>query len=101
MKFEIFNNPNYFDLWCVRKAGDKDFDMTIHVATKAQAEHIKNVAESWVKQGQRDAFESAIHVVETYRVSVGNSAAGERAAEWTMENLKEIRDELRKMADEL
>lgn len=43
------------------------------------------------------AMEAAIHVVETYRVSVGNSAAGELAAEWTMNNLREVRDELRKM----
>ena len=42
-------------------------------------------------------IEQAIKVVETYRVSVGNSAAGEMAAEWTMENLREVRDELREM----
>ncbi|MEW6131610.1 MAG: hypothetical protein AB1591_00385 [Pseudomonadota bacterium] len=43
------------------------------------------------------AMEKAISVVETYRVSVGNSAAGEMAAEWTMANLREVRDELREM----
>jgi len=43
------------------------------------------------------AMEKAISVVETYRVSVGHSAAGEMAAEWTMENLREVRDELREM----
>ena len=43
------------------------------------------------------AMEKAISVVETYRVSVGNSAAGEMAAEWTMENLREVREELREM----
>ena len=43
------------------------------------------------------AMERAISVVEAYRVSVGNSASGEMAAEWTMENLREIRDELREM----
>ena len=32
-----------------------------------------------------------------YSRSVGNSAAGERAAEWTMENLREIRDEMREL----
>lgn len=44
-----------------------------------------------------NAIQKAISVVETYRVSVGNSAAGEIAAEWTMENLREIREELREM----
>lgn len=43
------------------------------------------------------AIGQAITVVETYRVSVGNSAAGEMVAEWTMENLREVRDELREM----
>lgn len=41
--------------------------------------------------------ERCIKIVENYRVSVGNSAAGERAAEWTMENLREIRDEIRSL----
>lgn len=41
------------------------------------------------------AIEQAISVVESYRVSVGNSPSGELAAEWTMKNLREVRDELR------
>lgn len=45
------------------------------------------------------ALEEAINVVETYRVSVGNSRAGELAAEWTMENLREVRDELRALKE--
>ena len=40
------------------------------------------------------AIGQAIAVIETYRVSVGNSASGELAAEWTMNNLREVRDEL-------
>lgn len=43
------------------------------------------------------SMEMAINVVETYCVSAGNSVAGEMVAEWTMENLREIRDDLRKM----
>lgn len=45
------------------------------------------------------ATENAISVVESYRVSVGNSSSGELAAEWTMNNLREVRDELRSMLD--
>lgn len=33
-----------------------------------------------------------IDIVESYRVPVGNSAAGEMAADWTMDALREIRD---------
>lgn len=45
----------------------------------------------------RAALGQAIDVVETYRVSVGNSAAGELAAKWTMDNLREVRSEIRDM----
>ena len=33
--------------------------------------------------------------IETYRIPVGNSAAGEMACEWTYDALKEISDEIR------
>lgn len=46
-------------------------------------------------QGKNAAIERCIEIVESYRVSVGNSGSGELAAEWTMENLREIRDEMR------
>lgn len=40
------------------------------------------------------AIKQAITIVESCKVSVGNSAAGEIAAELTMGNLCEVRDEL-------
>lgn len=39
--------------------------------------------------------ERCIRIVETYQVPVGNSAAGEMAAEWTLQALREVRDEIR------
>ena len=36
-----------------------------------------------------------IDKIETYRIPVGNSAAGEMACEWTHNALKEIRDEIK------
>ena len=36
-----------------------------------------------------------IDKIETYRIPVGNSAAGEMACEWTNDALKEIRDEIK------
>ncbi len=36
-----------------------------------------------------------IDKIETYRIPVGNSAAGELACEWTYDALKEIRDEIK------
>ena len=39
--------------------------------------------------------QECINKIETYRIPVGNSAAGEMACEWTYEALKEIRDEIK------
>ena len=36
-----------------------------------------------------------IHYIETHRIPVGNSAAGEMACEWTYDALKSIRDEIK------
>lgn len=36
-----------------------------------------------------------LNKIETYRIPVGNSAAGEMACEWTYDALKEIRDNIK------
>lgn len=36
-----------------------------------------------------------IDKLETYRIPVGNSSAGELACEWTYDAIKEIRDDIR------
>jgi hypothetical protein len=40
-------------------------------------------------------IQSCIDKIETYRIPVGNSAAGELACEWTYAALKEIRDDIK------
>ena len=40
--------------------------------------------------------QECIDKIETYRIPVGNSAAGEMACEWTYEALTEVRDEIKK-----
>ena len=47
--------------------------------------------------GWKAAVAHCLNIVETHRVPVGNSAAGEMAAEWTMEALREVRDEMVKL----
>jgi hypothetical protein len=39
--------------------------------------------------------EACIKVIESYQIPVGNSAAGEMARDWTVDALKDIRDEIR------
>lgn len=40
-------------------------------------------------------IQECIDKIETYRIPVGNSAAGELACEWTYDALKEIRDDIK------
>jgi hypothetical protein len=47
------------------------------------------------KAGVEAERKRCIDIVETYAVSVGNSHAGELAAEWTMDNLREVRDAIK------
>ena len=42
-----------------------------------------------------DERERIIAIIESHQVPVGNSAAGEMAADWTMDALREIRDAIR------
>ena len=39
--------------------------------------------------------QECINKIETYRIPVGNSPAGELACDWTYDALKEIRDEIK------
>ena len=50
-------------------------------------DNTEKLAESIVKE--------CIDKIETYRIPVGNSTAGEMACEWTYAALKEIRDEIK------
>ena len=50
-------------------------------------EHMEKFAELIVRE--------CIDKIETHRIPVGNSAAGEMACEWTYDALKEIRDEIK------
>ena len=64
MTFETFNDPCYFDMWCVRSTGDKDFNMTIHLTKREDAEHAKCVIEEWMKQAKREALIEAAEFAE-------------------------------------
>ncbi len=59
--------------------------MTQYVA--ANNKYLERFAQAVIKE--------CIDSIETYRIPVGNSAAGEMACEWTYDALKEIRDEIK------
>ena len=44
--------------------------------------------------------EACINIIETYRIPVGNSSAGEMAFKWTYDALYQIRDDIRARGQE-
>ena len=63
---------------------------TLHGATYEPLYSAAALADAVAHEQQR-----CVQLLEAYRVPVGNSAAGEMAAEWTMDALREIRDAIR------
>ena len=79
-------------------------DETIEMAR--QAGFSGSVAKMWIEHFEAFAKlveertaakerEACVNVIETHRIPVGNSAAGEMACEWTYDALKEIRTAIR------
>lgn len=70
-------------------------------------EYVNSFRGDELSEGQQDLREMTVEkfaelitqhcidVIETYRIPVGNSAAGELACEWTYAALEEIRDEIK------
>lgn len=46
-EYELFNDPCYFGMWCVRNKDDRRFDsqMSFHFALKEDAEKFKELIE--------------------------------------------------------
>jgi hypothetical protein len=54
MKLEVFEDRMYFDQWCVRPEGSKEFGDTIHFVRQEDALVARRVIESWIEQ-EREA----------------------------------------------
>lgn len=46
--FEVFVDISYYDMWCVRPKGSKDFNSTIHFISKQQAVHATHTIAEWM-----------------------------------------------------
>jgi hypothetical protein len=62
------------------------------LAKQAQVEHC--ISHVRLQEFADLIVRECIDKIETHRIPVGNSAAGEMACEWTYAALKEIRDEI-------
>jgi len=62
MKLEVFEDRMYFDQWCVRPEGSKEFGDTIHFVRKADALVAMRTIESWIDQER----EACAKIVEQY-----------------------------------
>lgn len=72
---------------CFQTMGTKNFG-----ATKKVLERFAALAAAAGAEAEREA---CISIIESHRIPVGNSAAGEMACEWTYDALHEIRDAIR------
>ena len=76
--------------------------MLIEAGEKSAAARVDNYSFETFDAGwqasRHAALEEAIQIIETHKVPIGNSAAGEMAAGWTMDALHEIRDAIRALA---
>ena len=54
MKLEVFEDRMYFDQWCVRPEGLKEFGDTIHFVRKVDALVAQKTIERWIEQ-EREA----------------------------------------------
>jgi hypothetical protein len=69
------------------------------ITTNIDTDYFERDMNKWVDYYSEKFAELIVQVcidkIETYRIPVGNSAAGEMACEWTYDALKEIRDEIK------
>ena len=58
--------------------------------------NLSDETEYWIMEKFAELIvQECLDKIETHRIPVGNSAAGEMACEWTYAALKEIRDEIK------
>lgn len=78
---------------------NKRIEELIKECTYVVTTYEKGIDESWVEFDKNKFAElvaqDCIHYIETYRIPVGNSAAGEMACEWTYDALKSIRGKIK------
>lgn len=86
--FEAFISAPPFDHMCER------FDASSRLQGLYKRYETQIAWEAW-----REATKRCLEIVERYQVPIGNSAAGELAREWTMEALRQIREEIAGVLD--
>ncbi|MEP3669329.1 MAG: hypothetical protein ABJN42_21635 [Roseibium sp.] len=46
--FEIFCDPSYYDMWCLRPKGSRDFNATVHFGTEVEAKRASEALVTWM-----------------------------------------------------
>jgi hypothetical protein len=47
MEFELFSDPGYYDMWALRRKGERSLNKTLHFAKKQEAEFAAYVIADW------------------------------------------------------
>lgn len=90
MDIEVFNDPCYFDMWCVRCTEDRDFNATMHFLRQEQAHHAKAVLSHWFDIHRRKVLLEAAERIGSAEF-MSSPEASKSYAEY---------NELRRMAEE-
>lgn len=49
-ELETFIDPCYYDMWCVKPKGMKEFNKALHFATEEEALYAKQCIEEWIER---------------------------------------------------
>ena len=47
--FEIFIDPSYYDMWCLKPKKSRNFDLTLHFSNEREANHALYTILEWFK----------------------------------------------------
>ena len=64
-QFEIFEDTSYYEMWCLRVNGDKNFANTLHFSTRAEATYAKQFISNLIKK-ERETIVNDMEILTVY-----------------------------------
>lgn len=74
-------------------------DLALEASVEYYASPEWTFTDSELQRFAESIIQRCIHELEVYRVPVGNSASGELACEWTLDALRDVRDNIKEVFD--
>ncbi len=74
IELEMFHDPSYYGMWCVRNKQDKSFNNTIHVMNKESAEHAVTLIEEWLKSILAENYTEETSLINMQQIAIEKQA---------------------------